>query len=185
MPWESKLSWKGGSRKFEVVFHLLQVTKDLDSLEITEGRNGRRNEDESNVHPGCLLGLEGPFNSLKHLRPVALSNESQIRNRIGIYYFNNLKVLYTDQLTLKSILSLNQQLQPKKMPLLESIYLDCYLYLSKLSKTCDEEYILSLVLKADVFPSLKEVAVPANPVDHEHEPTTNDEVFINSWSKVS
>lgn len=36
LPWEADRSWKGNSRKFEAIFHLIQVTQNLVSFELAK-----------------------------------------------------------------------------------------------------------------------------------------------------
>lgn len=59
LPLESKVRWYGGSRKSEAVFNLLQVTKELQSFEISQTSTEDRLEDESELYPGCVFGLDG------------------------------------------------------------------------------------------------------------------------------
>jgi len=64
LPREQEKEWIGGNKKTEAIWNLLQVTKELSSLELSINKNQFRNVgDNTELHPSCLSSLHQSFNS--------------------------------------------------------------------------------------------------------------------------
>lgn len=147
LPWELKVSWKGGSRKSEALFDLPQVIKELDSFEISEQVAGKRTEDSSMLHPLCPMGLEGSHESLKHLRAMHFT-VSNMQTQSDCSHFRNLKILCVDRFSSENLVLQTNLSLPT---LMRTIYLGSYLHPSLVS---EEEVVLAEVLKkARRFPT--------------------------------
>jgi len=154
--WESKRSWKTGSRKLDVIAKKISVTKELNSLEVRVNAN-RREEDESDVFSWSLTSPEKSRDSLKQMRVSGLSDPEV--GTVDYQLFNSLKILCLD---LRSLINLSAETD-QHLPLsLRVIYFPCYNVDDSQPVYSDfvEEILLVKILRARNFPNLETVGVP-------------------------
>lgn len=107
---DDQIDWMAvESQKSTAVSLFLEVTNQLDSLELTFTR---REGDESLVNVTCLSSLKSSFGSLKHLRLAeSYSDRHQlIINEFEV--FKSLKILSVDWKTLGAVLEVDSFLTP-------------------------------------------------------------------------
>lgn len=82
-----------------------------------------------------------------------------------------------------TLIHLSRQTPLELPPTLTTIYLNRYIHLGANShQHNNEELCLIFVLRKGALPNLKQVGVPAEPIDSDHEPITNVD-FVRPWAK--
>lgn len=89
-PWEDSREWKAETRLGEVLWNFFQITKNLNSLEVSveseESGSGA-------VYANFLFSLEASYHSLKHLRVFGGFPSQTNQPAINFALFENLKIL--------------------------------------------------------------------------------------------
>ena len=91
----------GGNLETTAVYHFLQVTNSLDSLEIALGSAEIVSgvESDADVTTECLSGLSSSYSSIKHLRLIDLLPSQTSKPDLSI--LTNLETLSLDRLMLE------------------------------------------------------------------------------------
>lgn len=152
--------WQGRrNKKTEAIHRLLRVTNRLYSLELFSSSYGKRPEDDSHVHPNCLLALDKSFDSLKHLRLFSMPNlDFAFDHRL-------LKGLLHLAWCGASLSMTNESEQFDLPPNLQVISMPFYARLPANrgdDRFLEEDFLVRL-FQNTVVPNLKEVVVPDSP----------------------
>lgn len=161
---EFNQGWIGGNKKTEIVHRMLEITNELDSLEVSFQFDDSNPGDRSLPFSSCLAGACSSFDSLRHLRLFELKAATSNPATIDFSSFKNLRVLssnfaYMDKVDMSLLL-----LPPK----LEIVSLDFYTFDEGMpfSVRFLEERALLNLLQSNAMSSLssfREVVVPRTP----------------------
>lgn len=152
----------GHNLETETNYHFLQVAESLDSLEVLVGSGVTTsgNRAGSNIAVDVLSSLSSSDSTMKHLHLI----HAQHSNKMDLSVFKALKNLSLNDVLLTSMKEDNLG---SSIPSVETIQLICYWAYD--GSVCDEDFeeerLLSSIISTEVLPNLKEIALPAKPVD--------------------
>lgn len=158
LPGEESKTWMSGSKKITAIGSLLQVTKKLVYLEISEG-DTHDTQDQSEFHTGSLCYLTETFNHLRHLRGMGIG--SNHKYGIDLTIFKNLRVLSVELSTLFELFQWKVIHLPSSI---EVISLEFYTPFAVPLEEFKEEVMIASALNSKTFANLKQITVPKNPV---------------------
>lgn len=162
--------WIGGNKKSQAVFHLLKVTRNLQSLELNHHLSDKG--EKTSIKPDCLSALKTSFKSLENLRLFGIGFDPE-GYKAEFSRFVTVKVLSIDTLM---ILSLPKSLDVKLPPGLKILCIPYYYGHSSLQ----EDLELACFLKAGSLTTLESVVVPSRPIDRSGV-VTGSEDFQKRW----
>ena len=154
----------GGNLETAAVYHFLQVTNSLDSLEVIAGNgyttSGARTT--SQVSVDFLSSLAESYSSIKHLRLVSIRHSNSLSSHL--LKFKKLKRLGLHGVFLRTM---------KREELVASVLRVDVLHLlfywidesDPQDKEFAEEIALSTILSRKGLPALKQLMVPSEPID--------------------
>jgi len=100
---ESNQVWKGGNKKTEAAINLLEVTDQLETLEISTVRITRNPGDTKSLYTSFLSHLQSSFHCLKFLRLVTIEANPDDRSSTDLSKFKNLKLLAAEEFSLLAL----------------------------------------------------------------------------------
>lgn len=182
-PAESRKEWTFGNKKSDTVYHFLKVTNQLESLELGAMRGCTpQRGDSTEINPTCIDALTSSFKTLKHLRVIQGTPQFENRLFANLTPFESLTILGIDQVPITALSAWKQSPLPPKLEILQLLH---YLFTPDQSVDGDfsEERELRTILENRECPTLKEVVVPAAPVDFADQTTEHIESF-KQWRAI-
>jgi len=179
LPWESRRSWRLGTRKSDAIGNFLSVTKELRSLELRLTGHSREGDQSRVTSESLSVLLERSQETLNHMRILGLDGVPELR-LVEYSLFKRVRLICLDYSFLNSLASRPQQQLP---PSLNVIYFPFYVVDNSQPQNGDyeEDAILAQVLTSRHLPNRKTVRVPKGCWDYQYQEavsTRNKELWV-------
>lgn len=167
--------WVGGNLKTTLASYLLEVTKNLDSLELSYWSEPPTPEDFTSVNSSCIVALGQSFKSLRHLRLIGIDVDTTDLDSVkttDLSLFENLKMLSVDYLMSTALVNFPMIQLPLGIEILSFPYYN--------PDIVSEDLGRAHFLKRRNLPRLELLVLPLAPVGRNGE-LLHSEDFKKGW----